>query len=156
MKIRTAIDDDVFQAIEDAVDRGTEQFVDILVDEMRSSGVPESVIKDASTLHAYAEPDVSKYRSHKTGWYGKMRVDMELTFEDASRESFSGGPLRNIVALFDQGYGPLRYNKMPAGEWHGTRIVAPKSRSGMRFMQSAMRRARREIDGLSKVKLEEF
>lgn len=159
LKIRTATEGDVEQIVEDVVNNGTKEFVRILEEEMRSSGVPESVIQDATSLQSYGDFDIHKYRSHKglksdpKGFYGRIRVDFPLTFEDASRESFSGGPVRNIVSLFDTGYH-IRYKNLPAGEWHGERVVARRSRPRLGFIRSAARRAKREIEGLSWIELQ--
>lgn len=155
-KIRVATEDDVYAAVDDAVEKGTDEFVKILTEEMRASGVPESVVEDAASLHPEFGPGLHEYASHKglkadpSGFYKKIRVDVQLYFDDASRESFSGGPVKNIVNLFDTGTKKIR-GKLPAGEWHGERVVALRSRPGAHFMSSAMRRAKQEIEGLSRI-----
>ena len=156
MKIRAATEGDVVDFVDNVVNNGTKQFVDILTSEMRSAGVPESVIEDAASLQSFGGEEVYKYRSHKglksspDGFYGKIRIDVPLTFEDVSRWSFSGGPVRTIVSLFNTGYR-IRGGKLPAGEWHGDRVIALRSRPRLGFVESAMRMAKNEIKGMSKI-----
>lgn len=139
---------EVEEVLCDVIRDGAEQYVDILVEEMRSSGVPESVVETAASLTP-GDPDVYEFLSHKTGWYKKGRAEIELTFgDDPTRESFgTSGPVNNIVDLFNNGY-TITGRKLPAGEWRGERWVARRHRDGLDFMLSARRRAKREIDGL--------
>ena len=159
MKIRAATEGDVVDFVDNVVNNGTKQFVDILTSEMRSAGVPESVIEDAASLQSFGGADTYHYhqyhsnkglKSDPNGFYGKIRIDVPLTFEDVSRWSFSGGPVRNIVSLFNTGYR-IRGGKLPAGEWHGDRVIALRSRPRLGFVESAMRMAKNEIKGMSKI-----
>ena len=138
----------VEEVLFDVITDGAEQFVDILTQEMGSSNVPESVIQTAASLTP-GEPELYAFLSHKTGWYKKGRAEITLTFgDDPTRESFgSSGPVNNIVDLFNNGY-TISGNKLPAGEWHGSKWVARKSRPKLGFMESARRRAKREVEGL--------
>lgn len=148
LKSKRASIPEVEEVLFNVIRDGAEQYVDILVQEMRANNVPESVVATAASLTP-GEPDLHEFLSHKTGWYKKGRAEITLTFgDDPTRESFgSSGPVRNIVDLFNNGY-TITSKKLPAGEWHGSKWVARRSRDGLDFMLTTRRRAKREIEGL--------
>lgn len=130
----------------EVMEEGAEKYIDIFRDL-----VPDS-IKDATAGMSASDPDVTKFTSHATGWYKRGRIDITVNIpeEDVQRPSFgSSGPLDNILLLFDQGY--YISGKLPAGEWHGEKHVARRSRPGLYFFDQANAIAYAEIEGLAKI-----
>lgn len=158
LKTVKATRDEVETVLKDVAEDGAERFREILLDEMASRGVPQSVIDSASTLTA-GEPETYEFLSHKANWYGRGRMEVEMSFDEGeiSRDSLQYDSVDSIIDIFNNGYWIKKkdYPKLPSGIWHGNKTYALRRRQGLKFLQAAKRRAQHEIDGVSKIDLAE-
>lgn len=129
------------------MERAAKQFIRVLQDEIRSSGLGPTAI--SALLKIRYTVDGSTFED----------ASVDISFEDVRRPSLAPDRYDGVYylpGLLNEGYDSA--NGRVRGYWHGVKIASPLSREGAHFLESAADRFLAEYGdeyGISDVEIED-